>query len=110
MNNLGSAYFNVGDHEKAIESYEELLVYYPWFSDAIANLAVSYIKVERFDDAINCYEKGIKVDAGYAEIYDNLATVYREKKDYTKSENFYNFGKISKVVVHHKLETGWVNK
>jgi len=52
LNNLGSTYFNTKKYAEAIQSYKELLTYYPSFSEAAANLAVAYIQNGKLDEAI----------------------------------------------------------
>jgi tetratricopeptide (TPR) repeat protein len=52
LNNLGSAYFNIGKYQDAIDTYEELLFYYPNFRDAAANLTAAYIKNREVEKAV----------------------------------------------------------
>ena len=47
-----NTYYNTKKYSEAIQSYKELLTYYPSFSEAAANLAVAYIQNGKLDEAI----------------------------------------------------------
>jgi O-antigen ligase len=62
MNNLGTCYELVGDHESAISIYKKAIILYPRFNDTIVNLAIVYYNLEQYEMAYNTIMRSTEVD------------------------------------------------
>ena len=58
--NLGNAYFELGQNEKASEAYAKALDYDKKMKNASFNLAKSYIEVKKYPEAITILDKMLK--------------------------------------------------
>lgn len=83
--NLGMAYADEGQPEKAIENYQKAIelnekLFPPWF-----NLGNAYKELKQTKKSIANYEKAMELSPNYVPIYNNLATVYLGNKDYEEA-------------------------
>ncbi|MDD5435371.1 MAG: tetratricopeptide repeat protein, partial [Nitrospira sp.] len=105
-NNLGVAYGDKGDLNKAVNEYLAALKIDPKFLDARVNLAVAYGKLDLVDMAISELLTALKQDPADAIAYNNLGVAY-EKKGYTDKamEQYLAALKISPdfAAVHNNL-------
>ena len=74
-NNLGMAYFELGQTEQAIATYQEALRIRPapelWF-----NLGVSYDKLGQTEQAITHYRAALWIKPDYVDAWNNLGVAY----------------------------------
>lgn len=79
-NNIGVAYSEKGDDDKAIESFNQAIKLKP---DAVlySNRGASYINKEDYDKAIESFDQAIKLDSDFADAYYNRGIVYAYKED-----------------------------
>jgi tetratricopeptide (TPR) repeat protein len=76
QNNMGLAYHNKGDYQKAIEHYQKAIKLFPSYSPCYENLARAYEAINNWEPAIEAYKKSIDYDPGYPASHLNLARLY----------------------------------
>jgi type IV pilus assembly protein PilF len=59
-NNMGYAYYNKGEYEKAIQYYNMALQSSPSFASCYTNLAIACEAIKRWEEAIEAYKKSIQ--------------------------------------------------
>lgn len=77
--NLGFAYDNQGQLEKAIQEYQIALRLSPYDVEAHNNLANVYIRQRRFEEAIQEYLAALKLKPNYPDAHFNLGVAYGMK-------------------------------
>ena len=75
-NNLGLAYYNKGEYQKAIKNYQQALSLFPSYSLGYFNLALAYEAIERWEAAINAYETVISYYPEYPPAHLNVGKLY----------------------------------
>lgn len=75
---LGLAYHHKKDYTKAIEYFNETLIYLPNDVETLYCLANTFLHTERFEEAISNYKKVIELNPSYGSAYNNLAIAYSE--------------------------------
>lgn len=85
-NQIGLAYWNTGNTDKARAAYEKSTALDPKFPLPYNNLGALHISVYKktrdqkaFLKALEYYKKAIELDPGYGTAYDALGTAYLEK-------------------------------
>jgi tetratricopeptide (TPR) repeat protein len=76
-------------YDKAIESYERLLEFYPEDTTANNNLAIIFYDIEDWDKAIKYYEASIRAKTDFVLTYTALAQAYMAKGQYDKAKEVY---------------------
>lgn len=86
-NNLGMEYANVGNLDKAIESYKKAVELDAKNQSAPPhhNLANAYRDKGRVQEAEEEYKKAIAIDENFYFSYNNLAALYLKNKEYDKA-------------------------
>ncbi|MBU1062056.1 MAG: tetratricopeptide repeat protein [Candidatus Omnitrophica bacterium] len=74
-NNLGAAYYNIGQYQEAIASYKKAIEIDPKYAMAYNNLGAAYRDIGENEMAIDAFKKAIELMPGYAEAYSNLGVV-----------------------------------
>lgn len=89
----GNAAYSVGDYDKAIALYEELLDQNGFASGLLYNLGNSYAQKGQIGLAVLNYERALRLDPSHPDIAGNLAKVRKESglfsEDPTKIEQFF---------------------
>lgn len=75
-NNIGLAYYNKGDYQRAIENYQKALRFFPSYSLCYENLARAYEATKSFQAAIESYNKSISYGPSYPSAHFYLARLY----------------------------------
>lgn len=75
-NNIGLAYYNKGDYQRAIENYQKALRFFPSYSLCYENLARAYEATKSFQAAIESYNKSISYGPNYPSPHFYLARLY----------------------------------
>jgi tetratricopeptide (TPR) repeat protein len=75
-NNIGLAYYNKGDYQRAIENYQKALRSFPSYSLCYENLARAYEATKSFQAAIESYNKSISYGPSYPSPHFYLARLY----------------------------------
>ncbi len=84
--NMGWAYFQKGDNEKAIDSYRKAINANPRYSLAYNNLGLAYMKMNRDKDAAESFMSAIRYSPNYADAHYNLGLVSIKLKDKGKAK------------------------
>ena len=121
-NLLGSAYYELGEYEKAIEQFKATLQINPDQSDVIYRLGTVYYMQGKFDETIQLWNEALRVDPSLPGVRKNLEKLLAEKQRREKiisqymemlSQNpndpnahnalaneFYRQGKIEDAITH----------
>ncbi len=89
LNILGSTYFELGNNEKAIKSFEKIIKINPSFADAYYNLGIIYKVTGNTDKSFDCYIKCINLNPKKFEAYNNLGNIYRDRNNLEKAIEYY---------------------
>jgi len=126
-NNLGTAYYNTGLYEDALNSYQNALEVDSGYAWTYNNLGVTYRDMgKKTNEAINSFRKAIQIKPDYAEAYNNLGGVLYEDLDqvseaselYKKAvelepdyaEAYYNLGLMYDLLVDYETAIGYYKK
>ncbi|MDC0599574.1 tetratricopeptide repeat protein, partial [Candidatus Pseudothioglobus singularis] len=77
-NNLGNLYKDLGQADKALESYRKAIEIKPNFAHAHNNLGNAFKDLENYKDAIKCYKKAITINPSFPEAHNNLGNVFKD--------------------------------
>jgi len=92
LNNLGTAFKELGDTKKAISYYERVIKIEPDNTNAQYNLGLSYYQLKKKNEAKNFFLKTVSLQPNFALAFINLANVYVELKDYENAISSYQKG------------------
>ncbi|MBN2029359.1 tetratricopeptide repeat protein [bacterium] len=84
-NNLGVAYYNQGQYEKAIEEFNKIILIDSNHVQAHFNLGLVYFQLGRFDEAVQNFQKTISLDSTFYFAHTNLGFLYFSQKQYDKA-------------------------
>ena len=87
--NLGSAYLNSADYDRALETTRKALEIDPKFAIAYHNLSAIYQKRGELNQAIQAGQRATELDPSLSIAYHTLAGIYFENKQYDKAEEAY---------------------
>lgn len=86
---IGSSYFNLELHEKAIEAYEKGLEYNSKNHEILSNIGLSLQKLGDLEKAIPYYKASLEIKPDYSVAYHNLGFYFFETgKHFEAIENF----------------------
>ncbi|BAQ64803.1 tetratricopeptide repeat protein [Geminocystis sp. NIES-3709] len=88
--NHGLAYYNSGEYQKAIDSYNIAIELDPSYTNAYYGRGLAYDNLEEYRKAIDSYNKAIELEPNDADVYFNRGLVYENLKQYQKAINDYN--------------------
>lgn len=77
--NIGHAFQQKGQFEKAIEHYREALRIEPGDLQAMNNLGVLLLSQKKTDEALKIFEKAVQMNGRYIDAINNLGLALREK-------------------------------
>ena len=89
LNNLGTIFGKLGEHQKAKDSYEKLIEIDPKHINAHNNLGAIYANLKEYKKAVNCYEKAIEVNHNFANSHYNLGNIFKELGEHQKAKDCY---------------------
>lgn len=79
---LGNIYFDSGQHEKAIETYQKALELNPNDSNVRTDMGTMYRKIGNTDKAIETFRKSASINPKHENSWYNLGvTLYNDKND-----------------------------
>jgi len=87
--NLGVAWYENGDYEKAIEYYKRAVILNPDFIEALNNLGVAYAKQGDYGKAIECYTEAIRKNPYYATPFSNIGVAFYRMGYLQKSVDYF---------------------
>lgn len=73
---LGLAWFRLGDKEKALYNYEQALLLNPNKAVTHSNLGILYFEKGNYQKAFELYQKSVEIDPRYADGWFNLGSTY----------------------------------
>ncbi|MBI2400294.1 MAG: tetratricopeptide repeat protein [Deltaproteobacteria bacterium] len=79
--NMGWSYYNMGEMEKAVESYSKAVGANPSYAQAWYGMGVAYDKLNRTKDAVASYNRAVAVFPGYLDAYFNMGMALVKAKD-----------------------------
>lgn len=79
--NMGWSYYNLGEMEKAVESYSNAVKAKQSYAQAWYSMGLAYEKMNRTRDAVASYEKAIAAFPGYIDAYFNMGMALVKAKD-----------------------------
>ena len=81
----GNEYYEQGDYDRAIESYNMAVILNPNFLESYFNRALCYYNKKNYDKSIDDYTRAIEIDADNPLIYNNRGDAYYRKQDFEKA-------------------------
>ena len=89
LNNLGTIYIKLGEHQKAKNCYEKAIRIDPTYADAYSNLGVVFKKLGEIEKAINCYKKAIELNPNFVNGHNNLGAIFKKIGEIEKAKDCY---------------------
>jgi len=83
--NLGVAYYESREYEKAIDSYQKAIALKPDYYEAYDNLGLIYNSLNKIDEAIALFKKSLIINPKNENAYINLSVSLKLKGDFTGS-------------------------
>jgi len=83
--NLGLAYDDLKEHEKAAQAYEQSIKVDPGYFDANFNLAVAYNKLDRHEESAAMFGRAIELKPDFSEAWYGRSQAWMLKGDYAKA-------------------------
>jgi tetratricopeptide (TPR) repeat protein len=78
LSNLGTAYYEKGLYDRAIDQFNKVIELNPDYTVAYINLGSAYATTGRFDLAVGYFKKATSLDPENSLAFANLARSYRE--------------------------------
>lgn len=79
--NMGWSYYNLGDIQKAVESYSKAVAANPSYAHAWYSMGLAHEKAGRTKDAIGAYEKAVAAAPGYLDAWFSMGMALVKAKD-----------------------------
>jgi tetratricopeptide (TPR) repeat protein len=83
--NLGVAYSNAAEYEKAINAFRQSIKLDPKYPEAHNNLGNVYNKMGQYNKAITEYTKALIMRPNYNEAYNNMGSAYTKMRNFQKA-------------------------
>ncbi|HEX2866164.1 MAG TPA: tetratricopeptide repeat protein [Ignavibacteriales bacterium] len=90
IHRLADTYYNLGQFEKAIESYYNLISLKGTNELVIYNIALCYKNLKNYEIAFRLYRQAVDMNPLYTDALNNLGLLYSEIKDFKKAAECYN--------------------
>jgi len=79
--NMGTSYYNMGDFQKAVESYSKAVGANPADARSWYSMGLAYEKMNRTKDAVASYEKATSAFPGYLDAYFSMGMALVKARD-----------------------------
>jgi tetratricopeptide (TPR) repeat protein len=89
-NNRGTAYSSKGDHDRAIQDFNEAIRLNPNFERAYCHRGNAYTVKEEYDRAIQDFNEAIQLNPNAETAYYGRGYAYKEKGDYDRAIQDFN--------------------
>ncbi|HMK35929.1 MAG TPA: tetratricopeptide repeat protein [Desulfomonilaceae bacterium] len=109
---LGNDYFDLGNHQKAVEYYEKALHIDPRNPDVMTDMGISYRKLGKPDESIKAFKKALEIDPKHAMALFNMGIVLRDdlKDDEGALAAWESFLKVAEESPHAVMIRPWVKQ
>jgi len=87
--NMGNAYGDKKEYDKAIKAYQKAIEINPKKDEAYYNMGIAYGAKKEYDQAITFYQKAIALNPKDDDAYNNIGIAYGAKKEYDKAIEAY---------------------
>ncbi len=87
--NMGNAYGELGEYQKAINAYQKAIEIKLDMHEAYNNMGNAYNELKEYQKAINACQKAIEIKPDNHEAYYNMGNAYNKLKEYQKAINAY---------------------
>ncbi len=98
-NNLGNRFKEIGQLDRAIDSYNKALEFDPDYRYACFNLGLIYTEKGEIEKAIEAYERAVEIDPKYHLVFYNLAFIYRGRDELDRAIN--SFKRVLEINPEH---------
>ncbi|MBT5185820.1 MAG: tetratricopeptide repeat protein [Kordiimonadaceae bacterium] len=88
--NLGNAYKDTAQYDKAIVAYAEAIKYNPNHVGTLFNMSNLYRVIGQLDNALNCLKNLEKIKPNNAHVTLNLAGLYKDKGDFETAIKYFD--------------------
>jgi tetratricopeptide (TPR) repeat protein len=88
-NNLGIAYADSNQFDKAIEAYQQAISIAPGHFKAWNNLGSAYSRSSQLDKAIDAYKQAIRINPELADTWNLLGVLYKDSNQFNKAIEAY---------------------
>ena len=89
LNNLGVAYHNIKEYDKAVEAYKKSLEYGPDYFETHCNIGSVYHDMGEYEKSETCYKKEIAINPEYPKVYNNLGALYSDAGKHKEAIGMY---------------------
>jgi tetratricopeptide (TPR) repeat protein len=89
-NNRGTAYSSKGDHDRAIQDFNEAIQLNPNFERAYYDRGNAYIDKEEYDRAIQDFNEAVQLNPNAETAYYGRGYAYKKKGDYDRAIQDFN--------------------
>jgi tetratricopeptide (TPR) repeat protein len=109
---LGNDYFDLGNHQKAIDNYKKALEIEPNNPDVLTDMAISYRKIGNPQESVNCFRKALAVKPNHQLALFNIGIVLRDdlKDDSGALEAWEKFLELGPDLPHAVMIKPWVKQ
>jgi tetratricopeptide (TPR) repeat protein len=88
--NRGVTWYDMGDHDRAIQDYNEAIKLNPNFEQAFFNRGNAFDENEQFERAIQDYDRAIALKPDYAKVFNNRGYAYDEEGAFDRAIQDYD--------------------
>jgi len=89
LSTVGSAYFEMGNTDTAIETIEEFLTVYPYHMNAHHNVGVAYLKKGDLDRAFRHFDRALEIVPEYGKSHFFVAQIHEKRNELDKALDHY---------------------
>jgi tetratricopeptide (TPR) repeat protein len=82
----GVAASRSGNHDLALQKFQEAAAMLPGCYDCYYNIGYAYTQKKEYDKAEEAFKKALEMKADYVEAYNGLATVYNAQKKFDQAQ------------------------
>ncbi len=90
LSNLGNIYLELGDYEKALNTYDIAIEIDPNYDEVWTNKGIVLGRINRLNEALDHHQTAISINPKYAEAWANKGNVLHELKRYDEAVNHYD--------------------
>jgi len=87
--NMGVAYAEKQEYDKAMEYYRKAIELKPDYAETYLNLGIIHHQRHEYDIAMEYYSKAIELEPKLAMAYNNAGDIYNQKQEYDKAMEYF---------------------